>query len=299
MKKVLVVAGPTASGKTAFSVRAAHRLNGMVISGDSIQLYRGFDIGSGKVTEAEKEGITHRLIDILDPKTPFSAADFQREVRKIIAEEDRLPIIAGGTGLYLKACLYDYAFPEEEGPAADAELERYTNEELWEMLKEADPVQAEKIHPNNRRRLMRSLTIWRRTGKAQSAQVAEQDHKMVYDAFIAGCTMNREVLYKRINQRVHQMMEAGLEDEVRNLLAQGVTFSDPPMKGIGYREWEDYFSGNATAEETEERIARHSRQYAKKQYTWLNHQFPVHWFDVTSEEEQNRMMEEIIQWLHM
>ncbi|MBE6117133.1 MAG: tRNA (adenosine(37)-N6)-dimethylallyltransferase MiaA [Erysipelotrichaceae bacterium] len=297
MKKVLVVAGPTASGKTAFSVQAAQAFNGIIISGDSVQVYRGFDIGSGKVTEEEKQGIPHYLIDVLDPKTPYSAADFQREARAVIDRETRLPIIAGGTGLYLKACLYDYVFHEEDGPAADSQLEVYTNEELYTMLREADPVQAQKIHPNNRRRLLRSLTILRRTGQRQSDQVALQSHEPVYDALIVGCTMERAVLYERINARVHTMVQEGLRDEVASLLEQGITFDDPPMKGIGYKEWKPYFEGECSIQETEDLIARHSRQYAKKQYTWFNHQMPVYWFNAASEEEKKRIMEVIRTWL--
>ncbi|MBR2989930.1 MAG: tRNA (adenosine(37)-N6)-dimethylallyltransferase MiaA [Solobacterium sp.] len=297
MKKVLVIAGPTASGKSALAVEAALRYNGVVISGDSVQIYKGFDIGSGKVTEEETKGVKHWLIDVLDAETPYSAADFQREVRRIIDSETRLPIIAGGTGLYLKACLYDYVFREEDGPAADEKFEKYTNEELWAMLRDQDPVQSEKIHPNNRRRLMRSLTILERSGKRQSDMVAEQAHEMIYDAFIVGCTMERSVLYERINSRVHRMIEDGLEQEVSGLLSAGVTFSSPPMKGIGYKEWEAYFNGTASLQETEELIAKHSRQYAKKQYTWFRHQMPVHWFDATSEEEHRNILEEIGKWL--
>ena len=292
-----MIAGPTASGKSALAVEAALRYDGVVISGDSVQVYKGFDIGSGKVTDEETAGVRHYLIDVLDAKTPYSAADFQREARRIIDSETHLPIIAGGTGLYLKACLYDYVFREEEGPAADAQFDRYTNEELYRMLREKDPAQAEKIHPNNRRRLMRSLTILERSGKRQSEAVAEQSHEMIYDALIIGCTMERSLLYERINRRVHRMIEDGLEAEIGGLLSAGVTFDDPPMKGIGYKEWEPYFSGNASLQETEERIAKHSRQYAKKQYTWFRHQMPVRWYDVTNDAERDELMEEIGIWL--
>ena len=165
------------------------------------------------------------------------------------------------------------------------------------MLGEADPVQAQKIHPNNRRRLLRSLTILRRTGQRQSDQVALQSHEPVYDALIVGCTMERAVLYERINARVHTMVQEGLRDEVASLLEQGITFDDPPMKGIGYKEWKPYFEGECSIQETEDLIARHSRQYAKKQYTWFNHQMPVHWFNAASDDEKKRIMEVIRTWL--
>lgn len=296
MKKVLVIAGPTAVGKTSFSVQIAKKLNAEIISGDSIQVYKGFDIGSGKVTEEEKEGIVHHLIDIRDPHDPYSAADFQKMAREIIDQTDGVSIICGGTGLYLKSCLYDYTFNEESGMFANEDLEKFTNEELYAKLLETDPVQAEKIHPNNRRRVLRSLTIAERSGKTQSAIEADQKHEMIYDAFIAGCTMEREKLYARINRRVEMMFEAGLENEVAALLEKGVSFSDPAMKGIGYREWVGYFQGNMSIEEVKEEIQKHSRQFAKRQYTWLNHQMPVHWFDISDPDGYNRMMNEIMDW---
>lgn len=296
MKKVLVIAGPTASGKTAFSVRAAEQFHSEIISGDSIQVYRGLDIGSGKVTPQETHGIVHHLIDIRDPHEPYSVADFQAMARELIDRQD-FSIIAGGTGLYLKACLYDYVFQKEEAEEpVDAQLEQLSNEELYALLKETDPVQAEKIHMNNRRRLLRSLTIQKRTGRSQSEQEAEQAHEPLYDIFIAGCTMPRDVLYERISRRVDGMFEAGLEAEVRGLLAAGVSFDDPGMQGIGYREFRPYMAGACTIDEVREDIKKHSRQYAKRQYTWLNHQMPVHWFQVLDEQEQQRMLKEIAEW---
>lgn len=296
MKKVLVIAGPTAVGKTSFSIAAAKKFGCEIISGDSIQVYRGFDIGSGKVTEAEKEGIPHHLIDIMDYNQPYSAADFQKMARKLIDENEKMMIICGGTGLYLKACLYDYSFNEESGSFAEEQFEQMTNEQLYELLLKTDPVQAQKIHPNNRRRLMRSLTIAKRSGMKQSEIEARQSHSMIYDAFIAGCTMERSALYERINRRVEMMFEAGLKDEVASLLENGCTFDSPGMKGIGYREWKDYFLGNSTEQEIKEEIQKHSRQFAKRQYTWLNHQMPVHWFDVSVPEEHERIMAEIDSW---
>ncbi len=297
-KKVLVIAGPTASGKTSFSIRLAKKLHGEVISGDSIQVYRGLDIGSSKVTEEEKQGVVHHLIDILDPKEPYSSFDFQRMARELIDHGDFFPIIAGGTGLYLKACLYDYAFEKEDEklPPADPELESLSNEELWDLLLKTDPEQAQKLHPNNRRRVMRTLTIARRTGRKQSELEKLQDHEMIYDAFIAGCTMERSVLYERINARVEQMFENGLCEEVKGLLDSDVTFDDPGMRGIGYQEFREYFLGNRTLDEVKEEICRNSRHYAKRQYTWLNHQMPVHWFNVLEEADCQRMEEEILSW---
>ena len=296
MKKVLVIAGPTASGKTSFSIELAKRLNTEIISGDSIQVYKGFDIGSGKVTEAEKEGVPHHLIDILEPGTQYSVKDFQKEARTLIDNSSKPMIIAGGTGLYLKACLYDYIFTDEEASPRNEKYDQYTNHELYEMLVERDPVQAEKIHENNRQRVLRSLTVLDNTGKRQSEIIDEQNHEPIYDFFIAGCTMARDELYERINLRVKMMIEKGLEQEVKGLLDKGITFEDPAMKGIGYREWADYFDGNLSITEVEALIARNSRRYAKRQYTWLNHQMPVHWFDPRNKEERSTMLDEMVKF---
>ncbi len=296
MKQVLVIAGPTASGKSAFAVQCARRFGGEIISGDSIQVYRGLNIGSGKVTAEEMQGIPHHLLDIRDPDEPYSVAQFQQDGRSLI-EQIAFPIVAGGTGLYLKALLYDYSFSAEaQGEPADPELERYGNAELYEMLREKDPVQAGKIHPNNRRRLLRSLTILKRTGKPQSELEQEQSHTMIYDVFIAGCTMERSVLYQRISRRVEQMFAQGLEKEVRGLLEQGYTFQDPGLQGIGYKEWEGYFAGAISRTECRTLIQQHSRQYARRQYTWLNHQMPVHWFNPLQDEEREEMLREIETW---
>lgn len=297
MKKVLVIAGPTAVGKSDFAVKLAHRYDKEIISGDSIQVYKGLDIGSGKVTEEEKDGIVHHLIDILEPDASYSAADFQSMARDIIDHNDRGMIICGGTGLYLKSCLYDYSFEgENEEPSTDPSLDALSNEELFERLKETDPAQAEKIHVNNRRRLLRSLTIQMRTGKPQSELEKEQSHEMIYDARIIGCTMERSMLYERINRRVAMMVEKGLEAEIRGLLDRGMTFSHQSMQGIGYKEWKPYFEGTASKEEVVAEIQKHSRQFAKRQYTWLNHQMPVNWCDMSDPDDVKRIIAETDEW---
>lgn len=296
MKKVLVIAGPTASGKTAFAIHMAHQLKAEIISGDSIQVYRGCDIGSGKVTAEEREGIPHALIDILSPKDRYTSADFQRMAREKIDASDALQIICGGTGMYLKACLYDYSFAKEEGPSTDPKWDSCSDEKLYAMLMKVDPKQCEKIHPHNRRRIMRSLTIYERNGRPQSEIVAHQDHKMIYDAFIAGCTMEREQLYARIDQRVDKMFAQGLENEIQRLLKSGVNFTDACMQGIGYQEWKPYIKGGCTSDQVKEQIKIHSHQFAKRQYTWFNHQMPVHWFNSLEPEDVQRMSSEIKIW---
>ena len=295
MKKVLVIAGPTASGKSGFAVAAAERFKGEIISGDSIQVYRGMDIGSGKVTPQEMKDIPHHLIDILDPKEPYSVSDFQKAAREKI-EAIPFPIICGGTGLYLKACLYDYVFEQEEPSDREEQYDGLDNEALYALLVKADPESAEKIHPNNRRRVIRALQIKERTGRAKSEIEAIQQHAPVYDFFIAGCTMERSALYEKINARVEMMFEAGLEREVKNLLAKGVSFDDPAMKGIGYREFEPYFKGECGLAEVKAEIQKHSRNYAKRQYTWLNHQMPVNWFQADDPSAAEAMLEKIGRW---
>ena len=295
MKQVLVIAGPTASGKSDFAVSMAQKLGGEIISGDSIQVYRGMDIGSGKIRPEEMGGIPHHLLDIRDIREPYSVSDFQKMARELIERID-MPVIAGGTGLYLKACLYDYTFSPEETPAEEESWDGWSNEALYAQLLKEDPVSAQKIHPNNRQRVLRALSILRRTGRTKSETEAAQKHEPVYDFYIAGCTMERGVLYERINQRVEKMFADGLEEEVRTLIRQGYTFADPGMKGIGYREFEPYLNGSCSLEEVKAGIQKHSRNYAKRQYTWLNHQMPVHWFVSNDPEDRKRAEAEILAW---
>lgn len=295
MKQVLMIVGPTASGKSAFAVACAEKFGGTVISGDSIQIYRGFDIGSGKIKQEEMAGITHELLDLRNPQEPYSVRDFQIEARACVDRICGLPIVVGGTGLYLKAFLYDYVFPEQKS-AIDPALEQLSDEALYAQLCLKDPQQAQKIHPHNRRRLLRSLSILQMTGRRQSDLVNTQEHHPVYDAFIVGCTMERSLLYERINSRVEKMFANGLLQEVEGLLARGVTFRDPAMQGIGYREFESYFNGERTLSEVKAEIQLHSRRYAKKQYTWFRHQMAVHWFDAADEKEREKIMLAITRW---
>ncbi|MBW9212561.1 MULTISPECIES: tRNA (adenosine(37)-N6)-dimethylallyltransferase MiaA [Terrabacteria group] len=292
MRKVIAIVGPTASGKSDFAIRLAKEINAEIISGDSIQVYRGFNIGSGKVTKEEMAGIPHHLMDIKGPKDKYSVKEFQSLSRQILAETNKPMIFCGGTGLYLKAALYDYDFPEEEITHFD--YSRYSNEELYQRLKEVDPKQAEKIHPNNRQRLERSLTIYEQSGVPQSTLVDQQEKKALYDVAWIGIEWDREVLYQRINLRVEKMIEAGLPEEVKSLLENGSTFEDQAMKGIGYREWKDYFFGEQSLEETKYLIQRNSRHFAKRQYTWFHHQVPVKWFSLADEE---KLIMDIKAWL--
>ena len=288
MKKVIVVIGPTSVGKTKMGVALAKKLNGEVISGDSMQVYRQMDIGTAKVTIEEMEGVTHHCIDILDPKDQYSVHDFQQTVRKQITEitnRGHVPIIVGGTGLYIKAALYDYTFSEMENnhDEINKKYRDYTNEQLYDHLKQIDEESAKILHFNNRRRVLRAIEIYEQTGQKKSEMINEQEHICLYDAYFVGLTLPRELLYERINLRVDLMMKNGLQGEMESLIKQGLTRENQSMKAIGYKEWFDYFEGKCDLNEVSENIKKHSRQYAKRQYTWFKNQFDVHWYDVCLE----------------
>ena len=295
MKKVLVIVGPTAVGKTDLSLHLAKQFNGEIISGDSIQIYKGFDIGSGKIKDMQ--GIKHYAIDCLDVHDNYSVFDFQKLSRKYIDEisqRNHLPMIVGGTGLYIKASLYDYEFSLDKQEKGD--YSAFNNQELYDKLMKIDSVSAQKIHINNRIRLERALDI-AANGEVKSAKEAKQQHHLLYDALIIGCTMDRTILYERINQRVLMMAKEGLKEEVTNLLANGATFDDQPMKGIGYRQWQDYFVNKKSEEEVIGEIQKCSRNFAKRQYTWFNNQLNVHWVNMLDDKAINDMYILIKEWL--
>ena len=283
MRKIVAIVGPTASGKSDLAIRLAKKLGAEIISGDSIQVYRGFDIGSGKVSFKEMDGVIHHLIDIKNPRDQYSVKEFQSLSREIIETTNKPILFCGGTGLYLKAALYDYDFPKEE--IARFDYSQFSNQELYQKLKEVDPKQCEKIHPNNRQRLERSLTIYEQSGVPQSTLVDRQEKKPIYDVCWLGIDWDRKVLYQRINTRVEKMIEAGLAKEVKWLLEHGSTFEDQAMKGIGYREWKDYFYGEQTLDQIKYLIQKNSRHFAKRQYTWFHHQVPVNWISLSEEEK--------------
>lgn len=292
-KKVLAIIGPTAVGKTAFGIECAKAFNGEIISGDSIQIYRGLDIGSAKPSTEELQSIRHHLIDIKDPDENYSVKEFQDLARRKIAEisaKGKLPIIVGGTGLYIKACLYDYVFFEE-----DREDEQYvdlSNQQLYDLLKEKDSAALEKIHINNRKRLVRALNIYEKHQKGISQIKAQQEHKPIYDCEIIGLTVERKILFQRIEERVDRMMADGLLQEIQGLLDQGIDFSRQAMQGIGYKEFKAYFENEKSLEECVEEVKKNSRHFAKRQYTFFNNQLDVKWFDDTAQ-----AMEEVKKWL--
>ena len=293
MNKVLVIVGPTAVGKTAFGIRCANTFNGEIISGDSIQIYKGLDIGSAKPDANELSQARHYLIDIKEADDNYSVKEFQELSRKYIdkiSNEGKLPIIVGGTGLYIKASLYDYVFFDEQ--EEDDQYEDLSNEEIYELLKQKDPAALEKIHINNRKRLVRALNIYEKHHKGISQIKSEQEHKPIYDALIIGLTMDRETLFERINMRVDRMINDGLLEEIKGLLAKGISFDDQSMQGIGYKEFRNYFEGTKSLEDCIEDIKINSRHFAKRQYTFFKNQLDVKWF--TDQEEAIR---EVEKWL--
>ena len=289
-EKLVVLIGPTAVGKTKLSIELAKQLNGEIISGDSMQIYRGLDIGTAKITKEEMEGIPHHLIDLKDPDEPFSVAEFQQIVREKITEitkRKKLPMIVGGTGLYIQSVIYDYQFSPQNyhnkwRKILEKKLEIEGSKSLYDELKQIDPKSAEKIHPNNHRRVIRALEIYYSTGKTMSDYLAMQANTLLYEAAIIGLTMEREKLYERINQRVDEMIQKGLIDEVKRLYDQGLR-NCQSIQAIGYKELYAYFDGLLTLEEAIELLKKNTRRYAKRQYTWFKNKMDVEWFDVTKE----------------
>ncbi|QMS85653.1 tRNA (adenosine(37)-N6)-dimethylallyltransferase MiaA [Candidatus Xianfuyuplasma coldseepsis] len=282
---IIAIVGPTGVGKTALSIALAQELHTEIISGDSIQVYRGMDIGSAKITPEEMAGIPHHLLDILDPKEEFSVAVFQSMVRDKITDfqkRELTPLIVGGTGLYIKSVLYDYDFTDaKRDPDLAAQYESCSNEELYAQLEIKDKKATNKIHPNNRKRVIQALI------RSDTNKVGDNTNKDVplYDFIIIGLKLDRQTLYQRINDRVDQMMEMGLEEEMKHLYHKGL--SKTAKQAIGYKEWIPYLNGTATKEEVVEAIKQHSRNLAKKQYTFFEHQFPVHWIDVDTQQFDN------------
>jgi tRNA dimethylallyltransferase len=299
-QKLLVIIGPTAVGKTKLSIEMAKQFNGEIISGDSMQIYRGMDIGTAKITNEEKEGIPHHLIDIKEPEESFSVAEFQHLVRKKITEiasRGKLPIIVGGTGLYIQSVIYDYHF--SEAPADEAfrlsleeTVRRIGNEALHQELQKVDPESAAQIHHNNVRRVIRALEIYHCTGKMMSEYQKEQQPNLLYNTALIGLTMERDKLYERINTRVQMMMQEGLIEEVTNLYVKGLRECQS-IQAIGYKEIYDYLDGKATLEEAVENLKQNSRRYAKRQITWFRNKMDVKWFDLTVPLDFSKKIKEI------
>lgn len=272
---IIVVVGPTAVGKTLMGIELAKKYNGEVINADSTQVYRDLDIATAKVTVSEMDGVVHHLIDIKNIDEEYTVFDFQNDCRNCISDilsRGKTPIIVGGTGLYIKAALYDYKFDLE---STSFDYSNYSNDELYSRLLSIDPNTS--IHKNNRKRVERALSYYDSTGKLLSSK--DKTDNLLYDCVFIGLTTSRDVLYDRINKRVDSMISNGLIEEARNVYDTGVR-SKAVMTPIGYKELFDYFSGKSGLESCIDIIKQKSRNYAKRQYTWFNNQMSVNWFNV-------------------
>ena len=304
-RRILVIAGPTAVGKTEYAIAAAKAFNGEIVSCDSMQLYQYMDIGSAKPTEAEQQEAVHHLIDFLDPREPFSVARYQELARSAIDDilaRGRLPIISGGTGLYLNSILYDMDFA---GAGEDSDLrDKLRNtadsegpEALHEQLRNLDPEAAERIHPNNVKKVIRAIERL----KAGEGEVRPFDGGIrvneSYNPLLVCLTRDRAELYDRINRRVDALIEAGLVDEVRSLMDMGLTADDISMKGIGYKEIIDCLNGETTLEDAVEKIKKNTRHYAKRQLTWFRRYDTIYMLNLSAYLNEEDAKRGLIDWL--
>lgn len=305
MTKAIAIVGPTAVGKTALSIQLAHHLNGEVISGDSMQIYRHLDIGTAKITPAEMEGVPHHLINIRDLNQRFSAAEFQKlanEQIEQIEHKGHLPMIVGGTGFYLQTLTENLAlgadhFDEESQRIRDywhKIAEQNGSEYVWQQLQQKDPQAAAQIPTGNLRRIIRALEVIEKTGHFFSQQTQT---KTANDFLLIGLTTERSVLYERINQRVDLMIKNGLIDEARWLYEQGGE-NYQSGKGIGYRELFSYFKGETTLDDAVAKIKQDSRHYAKRQLTWFRNKMNIQWYDLVSGRNTTNEIEAVVKnWL--
>ncbi len=285
MKNLVVITGPTAVGKTDISIKLAKEINGEIISADSIQVYKGLDIGSAKITEDEMDGVKHYLIDVLEPTDDFDIYTFKQMAEDAIEKiysKGKVPIIVGGTGFYIQSVLYDVDFEETEVDMEyRKELEELAkkngNEYVHKMLEEVDPEYAAGIHPNNLKRVIRALEFYHENNIPLSEHNAEQkENESPYNFAYYVLNDDRDVLYDRINKRVDLMFEKGLVDEVKGL---GLDKANQSMQGIGYKEVLDYLNGDLSLEETKELIKKNTRHFAKRQLTWFRHEKVVQMID--------------------
>ena len=295
MKQVIVIAGPTASGKTGLSVEVAKQLNTEIVSADSMQIYRDMNVGTAKVTQEEMQGIVHHMIDIVSPFENYNVSQYVEDaktcVESIIAK-GKIPVIAGGTGLYINSLVYGYDLaPIPSDDAVRAELtamyEEKGGEYLLAELQKIDPKTAQRLHPNNGRRLIRALEVYRISGTTISQQEERtKNAPKPYDVKFFVLDTARDLLYNRINERVDKMLENGLIEEVKELLRQGVPKTNTAMQAIGYKEMVEYLDGYLTLEEAVDKIKQESRRYAKRQLTWFRRNEGAYWLEATLPKEE-------------
>lgn len=287
-KKLYIIAGPTAVGKSALGVEFAAAVNGEIVSADSMQVYKYMDIGTAKITEAEMKGIRHHLIDVLDPREPFHVVEFKAMAEAAIEDiysRGKVPVIVGGTGFYIQSLLYDIDFaPEGENPQMREELTELVSlhgpEYIHNILYELDPDTAKTLHPNNVKRVIRAIEFARLNGSSLSEHNKEQRvRESAFDYRYFVLNDERALIYERIDRRVEKMLAQGLVEEVKQLLDMGCLPEMTSMQGIGYKQLIPYIYGERTIEEAEYLIKRDSRHYAKRQLTWFNREKDLYWID--------------------
>lgn len=289
---VIVIIGPTAIGKTRLSIELAKSLDGEIINADSTQVYKELNIATAKITEEEKEGIPHHLFDIKSIDEDYSVFEYQNDCRKKIAEilnRKHVPILVGGTGLYIKAALYDYKFNENNNKN---DYQKYSNDELFQKLLKVDSTTT--IHKNNRKRVERALDYYYSTGKPFSKK--SKSVNLLYDAIFIGLTSSREEIYNRINDRVLKMVDNGLLFEAKKIYNSNIR-TKAVMTPIGYKELFPYFDNTRSLEESLEEIKRNSRRYAKRQFTWFRNQLPTIWFEVDFDDFSNTV-KDVMEYLN-
>ena len=278
---IIAIVGPTGIGKSKLALKIAKEVKGEIVNCDAFQIYKEMDIGTAKPSLEERREVPHHLFDYVEPTTSFSVFDYQVTLRNKIEELQKrnIPIIlVGGTGLYLKASLYDFSLNEEKEKISLSKYDAYTNEELHKELERLDFEESKKIHMNNRKRVLRAIEICLTHNEKKSEMIAKQEHKLLYDVTFIGLTKNRDELYEGINKRVDIMFEMGLMKEVEYLLSK---YDDNlrSFQAIGYKEIIEGKKNNLSEEEIKELIKRNSRRYAKRQYTYFENQLDVNWFD--------------------
>lgn len=306
--KVIVIVGPTAVGKTHVSVELAKKLDTEIVSADSMQIYRGMNIGTAKITDSEMQGIKHHMIDIVGPDENYSVSDFKSYAEKIIDSMlliNKIPIIAGGSGLYINSLIYDLDFGKVKSDKKIRDYytcycKLYGEDALYEKLQHVDPESAVKIHKNNVKRVIRALEVHDITGRKFSefnTDIRKPSGK--YECILVGLSMDRKILYERINRRVDKMISEGLVREVRGLLDMGYDKDLISMKAIGYKEIIDYLEGRTNLEEAVSILKRNTRRFAKRQYTWFLRDENIKWFRIEDINEVDLTIDDIYEYLRV
>lgn len=279
MEKVIVIIGQTAVGKTAMSIKLAKAIDSEIINGDAMQVYKELNIITDKITKDKMQNIPHHLLDIKSINEDYNVEEYQHDIRKLISKinaKGKIPIIVGGTGLYIKAALFDYTFQKEN--VSNKEMELYykdkTNDELYDLLLSLDPKSAEKIHKNNRRRVIRALSIYKSTGVTKSEMIENQKHEILYDALLIGLDLDKDIINNKIDKRIDEMFEEGIIEEVKNNFT-----TTTASKAIGYKEISAYLNNEITLNEAKDLMKIHTHQYAKRQRTFFKNQFEINWIE--------------------